>query len=231
MHKRHISLARQKCEKAELYWHLSSPKHRNSSSLSILLVAGQGQAGVFANRSVILGKNVSSHSKKHQWNIPELLTNSTNKRNPIWTEREQNPLLKTGSSAVDLCSINKNTSALWSMKSLSKKEKIIIVQKNRACSWVPAKSETRKLFLLGGVCSVGQGGASSAWRGGAGLCGAERGPYWLRSVPLDKLDDCILGTSVSPEQSNARNVSLPAQTREFQCTVAEGQNPRLTNDM
>ena len=52
---------------------------------------------------------------------------------------------------------------------------------------------------------------------------------WLHSIPLDELDDCSLGTSVSPNpnQSNSRNIPLQARTKEFLYKPAEEQNPRL----
>ena len=87
-----------------------------------------------------------------------------------------------------------------------------------------------------GRSGAGRGGAGrgGAERGGAGRSGAGRGgagPNWLRSVPLDELDDCILGTSVSPNQSNSLNILVQARTKEFLFKLAEEQNPRLTTGL
>ena len=54
---------------------------------------------------------------------------------------------------------------------------------------------------------------------------------WFHSVPLDELDDCMLGTSVSPNQGNSLNILLQARTKEFLFKPAVEQNPRLTTGL
>ena len=54
---------------------------------------------------------------------------------------------------------------------------------------------------------------------------------WFHLVPLDELDDCILGISVSPYQGNSLNMPSQARTKEFLFKPAEEQNPRLTTGL
>ena len=74
------------------------------------------------------------------------------------------------------------------------------------------------MFGINSVPTRGDTGRGGAGRDGAGRSGA--GPNWLHSIPLDELDEYILGTSVFPNQSNSLNIDLQSRTNKFLSKLA-----------